>query len=212
MKPVHDLGDPAELTALYAAGALPPEERALLEAHLAAGCDTCQDELRQFDHVVTALVTAVEPVSPDPQTRRSLLQRIQSSSAPSSSTTPLRQSLAKTTEAQGQDQWVVQRAEEAAWEATSIPGIRTRILFVDEPRNYFTALVRMEPGAAYPAHVHGGPEECLVLEGELCVGDTVLRKGDYQRAARGSRHGVQSTTTGCLLLVTSSLNDDFTSS
>jgi quercetin dioxygenase-like cupin family protein len=119
--------------------------------------------------------------------------------------------LEKSTEAQGQQPWAVQRADEAVWEKTPIPGITTRILFVDPPRNQFTALVRMEPGASYPGHVHGGPEECLVLEGELCVGgDTVLRKGDYQRAAGGSRHGVQSTQTGCLLLVTSSLNDDFT--
>ena len=43
----HDptLGDPAELAALYAAGAMPSAELARFEEHLETGCATCQDEL-----------------------------------------------------------------------------------------------------------------------------------------------------------------------
>jgi hypothetical protein len=36
-----------------------------------------------------------------------------------------------------------------------------------------------------------------------------MRPGDYQRAPKGSRHGVQRTEQGCLLLITSSLTDVF---
>jgi serine/threonine protein kinase len=78
--------------------------------------------------------------------------------------------------------------------------------FVDEQNDHFTALVRMAP---YPRHIHRGPEECLVLEGDLRVCDTVLYPGDYQRAPTGTVQGVQSTDQGCLLLTTSSLTNEF---
>ena len=71
-----------------------------------------------------------------------------------------------------------------------------------------TMLVRMEAGSSYPQHIHDGPEECYVLQGDLRVGDEVLGRGDYQRAAPGSRHGIQSTENGCLLFIVSSLTDE----
>jgi anti-sigma factor ChrR (cupin superfamily) len=79
---------------------------------------------------------------------------------------------------------------------------------MDSARDRMTCLVRMAAGTAYPRHIHAGPEECLVLEGELRVGDEMLRAGDYQRAAPGSHHPVQSTDRGCLLLIVSSLSDE----
>ena len=48
-----------------------------------------------------------------------------------------------------------------------------------------------------------------MLEGDLHIGEDVMHPGDYQFAPAGSRHGVQSTEHGCLLLITSSLNDRF---
>ena len=67
----------------------------------------------------------------------------------------------------------------------------------------------MAPGSSYPCHVHNGPEQCLVLEGDLLVEDDLLGPGDYQWAEVGSRHGIQSTKQGCLLLITSSMTDEF---
>jgi anti-sigma factor ChrR (cupin superfamily) len=104
---------------------------------------------------------------------------------------------------------VFNKASEASWERTAIEGVAIRTLFVDRENNQFTALVRMQPGSSYPRHVHAGPEQCLVIEGDLRVGEEVLHAGDYQRAPTGSRHGVQSTEHGCLLLITSSLTDQF---
>jgi anti-sigma factor ChrR (cupin superfamily) len=97
------------------------------------------------------------------------------------------------------------------WEATSIKGIEARQLFIDRKLDRATFLVRMAPGTAYPAHVHGGPEECFVLEGDLKVGEATLRAGDYQRAETGSTHAVQSTERGCVLLLVSSLADEIVS-
>jgi quercetin dioxygenase-like cupin family protein len=97
----------------------------------------------------------------------------------------------------------------SAFEATSFAGVRVRNLFVDEARDRVTMLVEMDPGSAYPAHRHGGVEECYVLRGDLWIEDRVeLRAGDYQRMESGSRHGIQSTRAGCLLLIASSRHDE----
>ena len=98
-------------------------------------------------------------------------------------------------------------AAEGPWEATAVPGIEARKLFVDEPNDRVTMLVRMAPGAAYPSHRHAGPEECYVLQGDLRTGDVVQHAGEYQRAAMGSVHPSQSTEGGCVLLIVSSLHD-----
>jgi anti-sigma factor ChrR (cupin superfamily) len=66
----------------------------------------------------------------------------------------------------------------------------------------------MDAGSSYPRHVHNGAEECLVLEGDIRMGDAVLHAGDYQYAPPDTLHGVQSTEKGCLLLITSSLSDE----
>jgi quercetin dioxygenase-like cupin family protein len=102
----------------------------------------------------------------------------------------------------------VVRSSEGDWQATGVEGVRVKHLFSDAARRYVTMLVRMDPGAAYPSHVHGGAEECFVLEGELEVAGTQLREGDYQRAEHGSLHGVQATRDGCLLLIVSSQDDE----
>ncbi|CAN5186422.1 hypothetical protein BH11PSE10_BH11PSE10_11930 [soil metagenome] len=49
-------------------------------------------------------------------------------------------------------------------------------------------LVRFAAGAGVPDHTHALDEDCLMLEGEMFLGDTLLRPGDYQMAAAGSRH------------------------
>jgi anti-sigma factor ChrR (cupin superfamily) len=86
-----------------------------------------------------------------------------------------------------------------------------RVLAIDAAADRFTALVRMAPGANYPAHRHGGPEECFVLEGDLRHEERVMRAGDYEWVAAGSHHGPQTTAEGCLVLIHSSLSDVQTS-
>jgi quercetin dioxygenase-like cupin family protein len=95
------------------------------------------------------------------------------------------------------------------FEPTHIEGIAVRRLSVDPVGDRVTMLVRMAAGTAYPAHRHGGAEECYVLEGDLSIGDsTHMKAGDFQRMDRGSVHAVQSTRGGCLLLITSSRHDE----
>lgn len=100
-------------------------------------------------------------------------------------------------------------ADDSGFEPTAVPGIEARKLFVDRAQDRVTMIVRMQPGTAYPPHIHGDVEECFVLSGDLRVGDSQeLRAGDYQRAEKGSRHAVQSTRHGCVLLLVSSLSDE----
>jgi quercetin dioxygenase-like cupin family protein len=49
-------------------------------------------------------------------------------------------------------------------------------------------LVRFAPGAGVPDHRHAVHEDCLMLEGEMFLGDILLRAGDYQLAPAGGGH------------------------
>lgn len=65
-------------------------------------------------------------------------------------------------------------------------------------------LMRLAPGAELPSHVHAADEECLVLQGEITLGEGVtMNAGDYHRAARGAPHGVAVSNTGALLFLRS---------
>lgn len=95
----------------------------------------------------------------------------------------------------------VQRGYDTDWEPAGIPGIERRVLSADPGVGRVVCLFRMAPGARFPAHHHAGVEECYVLEGDLRVGDLVLRAGDYQRAEPGSAHVTQTTEQGCVCLI-----------
>ncbi len=208
----HDtkLGEPAELAALYAAGALTDAERDAFEAHLESGCAACAAEVRLYGPVTADLATALPQEAPPLRVRDSLLDRIRHAAVAAEGNSPLLPHLrAEARTDPGHPNPVVHRPTEGPWQDTAVAGVRLRVLHVDQARNHFTALVRMAPGTAYPRHVHSGPEECLVLEGDLRVGDAVMRAGDYQYADVGSAHGEQSTENGCLLFITSSLSDEF---
>lgn len=206
----HSIGEPAELAALYAAGALSPEAGAAFEAHLDGGCILCAAAVRDLNNAVLALADAAEPVAPSPQTRDKLLQRVSDGEPAAAKPAPADPQVWKAWQSNAAAGLFTQRGDEAVWESVGIDGISIRRMFVDRERNQFTALVRMAPGTAYPRHLHNGPEECLVLQGDLRVGDTgiVLRQGDYQRAEPGSDHPIQSTENGCVLLIVSALDDE----
>lgn len=202
----HTIGDSAELAALYSAGAMPPDERVAFEAHLKTGCLACATEVRKYLEVAVDLSALLPEIASTPASRAALFTRLrqQSQAKPS----PLEKHLAAARFGAG-GELITRRAGEDDWEETAVPGVRIRVLNVDKAKDEFVALVRMEAGASYPSHRHGGAEQCLVLDGELRVGDDTLKKGDYQFSPQGSRHPAQSTDAGCLLFITSSLADQF---
>lgn len=88
--------------------------------------------------------------------------------------------------------------EEGVW-ADYAPGVRSKLLRDDGVCR--SLLLRIEPGASAHTHDHPQDEECLVVEGEVFIGDTLLRPGDYQLAPRGTHHPVVSSDVGALLFV-----------
>jgi anti-sigma-K factor RskA len=75
----EDLRD--ELAA-YALGALPSEEAAQLERHL-AGCESCRDRLRWLQPAVDMLGASVEQLTPSGELRQRLMDTVRAEAAPS---------------------------------------------------------------------------------------------------------------------------------
>ncbi|MGE3182968.1 MAG: cupin domain-containing protein [Phycisphaerae bacterium] len=211
MNPSHKFGHPQELAAAYSAGAMSPDELAAFEAHLEGGCAVCEAAIRSYDHAVVHLYQSIRPVSASGALRDRVLKCTESDVRDD---TPVGEQGAAT----GRQVWrdwsadsqeiLIRNCAMTGWQDTGVPGIEVRRLSVDRSRNQMTALFRMAPGTSYPKHIHDGPEECYVLQGDLCVGEQVMHAGDYQRMAPGTQHGVQSTENGCVLLIVSSLSDE----
>ncbi len=65
-------------------------------------------------------------------------------------------------------------------------------------------LVKMQPGARFPAHAHAdGDEECLVVQGSVVIDGHLFHTGDYTMASRGSDHREVFSEEGCILFLKS---------
>jgi anti-sigma factor ChrR (cupin superfamily) len=200
-------GDPTELAALYASGAMTPDERLAFEAHLAEGCAQCHAEVIEYDELVVALSDVIAPQTPPSELRRRLLSR----AAAEGHDEPHdhheahhHHEIAATVERRGKlaPDLLVLKAGEGEWTNTDHAGVKVRMLYVDHEARQYTSLVRMAPGSSYPAHSHRRAEECLVLEGDLRFGDHVLTAGDFLRTGAGYHQVLQTTQAGCVLYLT----------
>lgn len=86
--------------------------------------------------------------------------------------------------------WQMAAARRAAakpkrW-APSTPGVSVMTLCGDS--QVVSMLVRFEAGASVLDHQHTIDEDCLVLRGDMYLGDILLRTGDFQFAPAGSSH------------------------
>jgi quercetin dioxygenase-like cupin family protein len=75
------------------------------------------------------------------------------------------------------------------------PGVQALRLWGDA--RAVSMLVRFEAGASVPNHGHEIDEDCLVLDGEMFLGDILLRAGDYQLAPAGGTHWGEMSDVGC---------------
>ena len=87
---------------------------------------------------------------------------------------------------------------EGEWEPFS-PKVMIKVLRRDVHTQSY--LLKLEPGAVVLPHVHGEDEECMVLEGEVRIGDLVAKAGAYHLAPRGVPHEPITTETGALLFL-----------
>ena len=87
---------------------------------------------------------------------------------------------------------------DAVWEDFG-PGILRRLVWQQGGEACY--LARAKADAFVPAHGHHVDEECMMLEGELFLGDILLRAGEFQLAPAGIEHGVVQAATDTLLYV-----------
>ncbi len=92
------------------------------------------------------------------------------------------------------------RAEDGGWTAIA-PGIEKKFLYRDPATGTESYLFRMQAGASMKMHQHPRAEECLVLEGDLAIGDLRLKAGDYHVAARGTLHPALRSQGGAVVFV-----------
>jgi len=95
---------------------------------------------------------------------------------------------------------------EPDWHEAS-PGLCYQLLSADARTQRVTLLVRLEPGAGYPPHVHAGLEELHLLDGELWIDDRKLQPGDYNRAEQGTGDAHVWSETGCTCVLITSHRD-----
>ena len=89
-------------------------------------------------------------------------------------------------------------ASDNGWE-TVAPGVARKRLWSDaRMASYF---FRLAPGAEVAGHEHPLDEECIMLEGDVFLGDILLGVGEYQVAPAGTRHGLAHSDSGALLYV-----------
>lgn len=96
---------------------------------------------------------------------------------------------------------VLVHSDELEWEDSPMPGVQRRRLDKIEGNNErVTTVVRYAPGSRFSAHVHGGGEEAIILEGvfEDDYGD--WPSGSYIRNPPQSSH-TPGSKSGCTIFV-----------
>jgi len=98
-------------------------------------------------------------------------------------------------------QRVVVPPESPDWTASPAPGVHRRMLERDGGEiARATSVVRFDPGAVFPGHVHDAGEEFLVLSGTFADEHGTYPTGTYVRNPPGLPHNPHSEQ-GCTLLV-----------
>jgi anti-sigma factor ChrR (cupin superfamily) len=182
----------SEVTCAYAAQALAASEVAAAEAHIAA-CPDCQRELESLRPVIDSLVSwPTDVLRPTTSLQARLALRIAEETGKEPVLPPARR---------GEQAW-----SEPEWEEVA-PGIECKLLATDTERHRVSMLVRLAPGASYPAHTHAGAEELHLLDGELWIDQRKLFPGDYNYGAPGAGDERVWSETGCTCLLVTSTKD-----
>ncbi len=202
----------------FALGSTTERENAGLSEHLLEGCGRCGAELEQARVAIGELDLAVVErelsrnpgAAPPAKLRERMHESIQG-------VVPGMQSPAAPPDPAGiapnalpaklPGIALVPGSMENGWVESGIAGIEVRVLVRDLEQRYTTSLLRMAPGATYPAHTHAGREQLYLLSGDVCCGADRLAVGDFQIAEVGSMHPAHTTEQGCLVLIVASLDN-----
>ena len=92
------------------------------------------------------------------------------------------------------------RPTDGEWERFS-PRIKMKVLRREPDGGSMSYLLKLEPGAFLVPHKHAIDEECVVLEGEVTIGDELVGPGSYHLAPRGLIHQPIRSERGATLFV-----------
>jgi predicted ChrR family anti-sigma factor len=182
-----------ETLTLYAVGLAEADQVRLIDDHLSA-CNSCRTELRSFQEAAASLAYALPDVNPPARVRERVLSNVGESRK-----APLEQPMPGV---------FVLREPQQRWRDTPYPGVQVKILYADPVSKSVTSLLKLEPGAVYPQHRHAAVEQCLVLEGEVRIGQIGIKAGDFEFAAAGTHHPSVTTDSGCVLMIVSNQDDE----
>ena len=91
--------------------------------------------------------------------------------------------------------YATEPAQASPWETLS-EGVEIKVL--RGVGGVMSTLARIAPGAQVVDHGHMLDEDCLMLQGDLFLGDILLRPDDYQVAPAGCNHVNSMSDTGAL--------------
>ena len=184
----RDRCEHSEATCAYAVLALPASEVAAAEAHIAS-CPDCRRELQSLRPVVDRFVSwPTDVLRPTTSLQARLALRIAEETGKQPVLPP------------------ASRWSEPEWDRVA-PGIECKLLATDTDRHRVSMLVRLAPGAHYPAHTHAGVEELHLLDGELWIDERKLAPGDYNHGVAGASDQRVWSETGCTCLLITSTKD-----
>lgn len=98
------------------------------------------------------------------------------------------------------------RAKEGEWVEIR-PKVKIKPLYLDRKAGSRSFLMQLQAGARWPTHEHTYDEECIVLEGDVRIGDLSVSAGDYHLAPKGVTHGELTSDNGALLFLRAGISD-----
>jgi quercetin dioxygenase-like cupin family protein len=93
------------------------------------------------------------------------------------------------------------RANTGEW-VDAAPGLKIKMMHEIPELRRQTFMAWLRPGAEYVDHDHDQDEEIYMIEGDLIIGNLVLRAGDFHVAKAGKHHPAHRSKTGCICLIT----------
>jgi len=136
----------------------------------------------EFDEIVTlALAAATTGAEPGPEVKQRLMKKVAASSDPAG--------------------FAFHHASDESWLPHPVPGIRMKVLALNRARGYATLLLDVAPGTHFPAHHHGGAEECYVVSGSIFTCGRRLGPGDFVHADADTDHGELWTDEGAQVIL-----------
>lgn len=167
----------------YVIGLLSAEDRAAFEQAAAENLEMMRDVAFWRDSL-QPLADTVDPVAPSDDLFAAIEAAVEGEPQPGS-----------TTIRQNDGEWL-----------QLFEGVFKKSLLVDHTEGAESFLLRLEPGASCPAHSHSKTEECLVMEGEMIIGNARFRAGDYHAAPATIPHLPITSEIGALLFVRGELH------